>query len=205
MQKFDVKKELSDLYNPKNRDWQPVDVPPMHFLMVDGAGDPNTAPAYREAVEALYSVSYGVKFASKKSLERDYVVAPLEGLWRADDPGVFVRREKDQFRWTMMIRQPEWIDEQMVTDAVDRAAAKKDLPALPGLRFSDYDEGRSVQLLHSGPYDDEGPALAQLHDEYMPAHGLTFGGDHHEIYLSDPRRAEPSRMKTIVRQPVRNI
>lgn len=200
--KYDAKKELPSLYGVRNREWHTVDVPAMTFLTVDGEGDPNTASAYREAVEALYGVSYTLKFASKNQRGRDFVVAPLEALWTADDLSVFVRREKDRFRWTVMIRQPDWITDHDVARAIGTVAAEKDLPALPLVRCAPYDEGQSVQRLHVGSYDDEGPILAELHDEYLPDHGLTFNGDHHEIYLSDPRRTEPSKLKTILRQPV---
>ena len=203
MGKVDLRTELGALYAPSSREFTVVDVPRLAFLMVDGEGDPNTAPAYREAVEALFSVSYAVKFASKRELERDYVVAPLEGLWSADDPAAFVRRAKDDWRWTMMVLQPDWIPAAMVTDAVEATRRKGGRPGLDRLRFDTYDEGRAVQILHIGPYDDEAPTLHRLHTEYLPAHGLDFAGPHHEVYLSDPRRTDPSRLRTILRQPVR--
>jgi len=202
MTKLDVKKALPRLYAPRNRDWEPVDVPQMWFLMVDGAGDPNRAPRYREAVEALYALSYRIKFLSRAELGRDYVVTPLEGLWYADDPTVFVRRDKDAFAWTMLMMQPDWVTEAMVAEAMSAVRAKADRPALADVRFEAYAEGRSVQLLHVGSYDDEGPVLARLHEEYLPAHGLTFNGHHHEIYLGDPRRSAPERLRTVLRQPV---
>lgn len=200
--KVDVRKTLPDLYAATNRDWEYVDVPPLTYLMVDGAGDPNTSPDYEAAVAALYSVAYPVKFASKRELGRDYVVPPLEGLWYAEDPTVFVTRDKAAFAWTMMIMQPEWIDAAMVERALDSAGKKK--PGLPHdrLRFETLDEGRCLQLLHVGGYDDEGPALHRLHHELMPDEGLTFHGHHHEVYLSDPRRTAPERLRTILRQPV---
>jgi hypothetical protein len=153
-------------------------------------------------VQALYSVSYALKFASKRHLGKDYVVAPLEGLWSAADPTSFVRRAKDEWRWTMLVMQPPWVTTEMVDRAIEAVQAKKDLAALRQLRFDDYAEGTSVQVLHVGPYDEEGPILQRLHQEYMPARDLDFNGPHHEIYLSDPRRTEPSRLRTILRQPV---
>jgi hypothetical protein len=202
--KVDFRKELRELYAPSSRDFTLVDVPRMSFLMVDGEGNPNTATSYREAVEALYSVSYAVKFASKKDLGQDYVIPPLEGLWTAADPAAFTRRAKEEWRWTMMIMQPTWITTAMVTRALESTTAKKkDLAALALLRFEAYDEGRAVQILHVGSYDDEGPTLARLHREYMPAHGLDFNGRHHEVYLSDPRRSEAATLRTILRQPVK--
>jgi hypothetical protein len=207
-EKYDVKRAYRALYAPSARAFVLVDVPPMRYLAVDGHGDPNSAEEYAQAVEALYGVAYTLKFASKKELGRDFAVAPLEGLWRADDPAAFVTRDKRAWSWTMLIAQPEWIDGVLVEDAVARvrAKAKGDAPnpALDLLRLVELAEGRSAQILHVGSYDDEGPTLARLHDEWMPERGLTFNGDHHEIYLSDPRRSAPEKLKTILRQPVRD-
>lgn len=203
MDKIDFKKTLGNLYNPKNKDWELVDIPAMNFLMCDGGGDPNTAPAYKEAVEALYSVSYPLKFTSKREMGKDYTVPPLEGLWYADDMSVFVKKNKEAYKWTMMIMQPSWLTAEMVTAAIKTAGSKKNLPALAKLRFEKYTEGKCLQLLHIGSYDDEAPKLAYLHDDYMPAHNLKFNGHHHEIYLGDPRKSAPEKLKTILRQPVK--
>lgn len=203
MEKLDFRKELKELYAPSSKNFAVVNVPRMSFLMVDGEGNPNTAKSYSDAVEALYPVPYALKFASKKQLDKDYVVAPLEGLWSATDPSAFGRRAKDEWRWTMMIMQPSWITPEMVEQALAVTAAKKNLPALPLLRLEEYEEGKAVQILHIGSYDEEAPTLNWLHQEYMPAHGYDFNGRHHEIYLGDPRRTEPSKPKTILRQPVR--
>jgi hypothetical protein len=205
MDKIDFKKIIPELYNPKNKDWQLVNAPAMNFLMVDGEGNPNTVKAYAQAVEALYAVSYTLKFMSKKELGKDYVVPPLEGLWYADDMGVFTKKDKDGYQWTMMIMQPEWITPEMVSTAMDVVAKKKELSALPKLRFDTYQEGKSVQLLHIGSYDDEAPKLAYLHDKHMPDHSLRFNGHHHEIYLGDPRKSSPEKLRTILRQPVVKI
>ncbi|GGI43881.1 hypothetical protein BCL57_000183 [Agromyces flavus] len=202
-EKVDLKRIYRELYAPSARDFTLVEVPPMRYLAIDGHGDPNTAPAYAEAVEALYAVAYAVKFRSKRELGRDFVVGPLEGLWRADDPATFVTREKSAWDWTMLIAQPDWIDEALVADAIAAARAKGDRPGLDLVELRELDEGSAVQILHLGSYDDEGPTLARLHDEWMPQHGLTFAGDHHEIYLSDPRRTAPEKLKTVLRQPVR--
>jgi hypothetical protein len=201
MDKYDVKKALKNLYSAPPT-FTIVDVPPLKYLAVDGAGNPNTAASYSEAVEALYSVSYTLKFASKGE-GRDFVVGPLEGLWRAEDPEVFVTGDKDSWEWTMLISQPEWITEEDVVAAKEKVAAKKTLAALPLMRFVTITEGTAVQIMHVGSYDDEAPTLAALHHEYMPEHELVFAGDHHEIYLSDPRRTAPEKLKTILRQPVR--
>jgi hypothetical protein len=205
MDKLDFKKDLAPLYAPKNTDWELIEVPAMNFLMVDGKGDPNTATDYSDAVAALYGVAYAVKFMSKKGLGKDYGVAPLEGLWTASDPAVFENAQKAEYQWTMMIMQPGWITETMVSEAVAATLAKKALPALSKVRFERYDEGRSLQLLHTGPYDDEAPKLKYLHAEYMPQHKLAFNGRHHEIYLNDPRKTTSTKLKTVLRQPVRQL
>jgi hypothetical protein len=205
-EKYDVKREHRDLYAPSAKEFAIVDVPPMRYLAVDGHGDPNTSSAYRDAVEALFAVAYAVKFASKRGLGRDFVVAPLEGLWWADDRGAFVARDKDAWSWTMLIAQPEWIDEEAVAAGIAATRAKAAVasnPALDVLRLEHLHEGRSVQILHVGSYDDEAPTLARLHDEWMPQHGLTFNGAHHEVYLSDARRTAPEKLRTVLRQPVR--
>ncbi|TAJ86291.1 MAG: hypothetical protein EPO50_14930 [Reyranella sp.] len=174
----------------------------MQFVMVDGAGDPNTASAYKQAIEWLYSTSYAMKFATKVAHKKDYAVPPLEGLWWADDPADFVARRKDRWRWTMMIMAPDFIVRPLFEAAVEKS--KKKLGAPPAsLRFERFDEGPSLQILHIGSYDDEAPTLARLHDEVMPSQGLTFAGRHHEIYLSDSRKTEPAKLKTILRQPVK--
>jgi len=205
MAKIDFKKELKHLYQPSKKDFQVVGVPEMTFLKVDGRGDPNSAPEYTSAIEALYAVAYKIKFISKKE-GKDYVVPPLEGLWWAEDMKSFTSvRDKSQWDWTMMIMTPEWIRVEMVESAKGEVARGKDIPALEKLRWEPYLEGLSAQIMHIGSYDDEGPILACLHDEWMPSNGYTFNGLHHEIYLSDPRRVEPHKLKTILRQPIRKI
>jgi hypothetical protein len=201
--KYDIKRAHRELYAASAKDFAVVDVPELRYLAVDGHGDPNTSTAYADAVAALFGVAYTLKFASKKALARDFVVGPLEGLWRADDPAAFVRRDKDAWDWTMLISQPDWITEEMVAAAVAEVARKMDNPALADVRPLRLVEGESVQILHIGSYEDEAPALDRLHNRYLPEHGLTFNGDHHEIYLSDPRRTEPAKLRTILRQPVR--
>lgn len=204
MESYDVKKDRKDLYAPSTRDFVLVDVPPMHFLVVDGEGDPNTSSAYRDAVEALFTASYAVRAAARSALGRVHTVGPLEGLWTADDLDAFRTREKGAWRWSMMIAQPDWITDDLVTTGL-AAARRKALAALDLVRFERFDEGRSVQVLHIGPYDDEGPTLARLHDEFLPANALVPTGRHHEIYLSDPRRTDPARLRTVLRQPVARV
>ncbi|GAQ59885.1 GyrI-like domain-containing protein [Streptomyces scabiei] len=200
--KYDVKRALKACYAPKNTDWELVDVPELRYLAVDGHGDPNTAAAYRHAVEALYAVAYTVKFTSRRELGEDFVVGPLEGLWWADDMGDFLARRKDNWRWRMLVNVPGWITDPMIEEARAAALAKKDRPALGDVRPETLREGTSAQVLHIGSYDDETPALARLHRDYLPAHGLREAGLHHEIYLSDPRRTDPARLRTVLRQPV---
>lgn len=206
MDKIDFKKTLKHLYNPTRKEFVLLEVPRMNFLMIDGQGDPNTAESYQHALEALYALSYTVKFASKKELGRDYTVPPLEGLWWAEDMDIFTTTSaKDAWLWTMMIMMPEWIDEAFVECGREKVAESKDLTALEAIRFETYDEGLSVQILHIGPYDAEGPTIARLHQEFLPQQGLAENGKHHEIYLSDPRRVAPEKWKTVLRQPVRKI
>lgn len=200
--KYDVKRELKELYAPKNTTWELLDVPDLSYLAIDGTGDPNTSPAYAAAVEALYTVAYTLKFASKRETGRDHVVGPLEGLWWSEDPSVFVTRAKESWNWTMLLHRPDWITDQQVEDARAAAMAKKKLPAIAEVRLETLREGRCAQVLHVGPYDDEGPILATLHDEFLPANGLREAGHHHEVYLGDPRRVEPAKLRTVLRQPV---
>jgi len=205
MEKTDFRKEFKTLYNPPAGRFEIVDVPPMSYFMIDGAGDPNRAPAYLEAVEALYAVSYTLKFMSKAALAHDYAVPPLEGLWWAEDMASFTAREKDKWSWTMMIMVPDFIDRAMAEQAIAAAAKKKDLPALAKLGIERLEEGRAVQTMHIGPYDAEGPVLKRLHEEFLPANGLVEAGRHHEIYLGDPRKTAPEKLKTVLRQPVKPL
>jgi hypothetical protein len=204
MPKIDFKKELKHLYRPSPKEFVVVDVPPMKFLMIDGHGDPNTAQEYQDAVEALYAVAYKLKFTSKKELGKDYVVPPLEGLWWAEDMEAFTAaRDKSAWDWTMMIMQPEWITQEMVEEAV-KQVEKKGLPALSKLYLETYHEGLAVQILHIGSYDDEAPTIARMH-AFIDENGYEPAGKHHEIYLSDPRKVAPEKLKTVLRQPVRKI
>ena len=202
MEKIDFRKVFKALYGPPPGEFVTVDVPAMQFVMVDGAGNPNTAASYKTAVEWLYSVSYAMKFAAKAALGKDYTVPPLEGLWWADDPAAFVARRKDEWKWTMMIMAPDFLGRAIFEQAVAKAA-KKLGEAPPTLRLERYVEGLCLQTLHIGSYDDETPVLARLHGEVMPSQGVTFNGPHHEIYLSDPRRIAPEKLRTVLRQPVR--
>lgn len=204
MDKIDFKKTLRALYAPTNREFAPVDVPEMQFVMVDGVGDPNLAPEYETALQWLYGTSYAMKFAAKAALGQDYTVPPLEGLWWSDDPADFVQRNKAKWKWTMMIMVPDFVTREMFEAALAKTGKKLGKPPA-SLRLERYADGPSLQVLHIGSYDEEGPVLAELHDEIMPAEGLTFAGHHHEIYVGDPRKVEPARLKTVLRQPVRKL
>lgn len=195
MDKIDLKKLHKALYSAPAGRFVLIDVPPLRYLMVDGAGDPNRAPAYQAAVETLYGAAYTLKFISKRA-GRDYVVPPLEGLWWAEDMEDFVRRRKDRWQWTLMLLVPDFVEPAMIAQAIGER---------PGLKVETLEEGRAVQTLHIGSYDDEGPLLAKLHGEFLPAQGLAETGHHHEIYLGDPRKTPPDRLKTLLRQPVRTL
>lgn len=199
--RYDIKRELKHCYAPKNSDWAIVEVPAQQFIAVDGHGDPNTSAEYSRAIEALYAVAYTIKFASKRN-GRDLVVGPLEGLWWADDPEVFTTRAKGSWQWRMLISQPDWISEDSIDEAKHVAHEKKRLPAIAGVRHATLHEGTSAQVLHIGSYDDEGPVLSRLHDEWLGANNLQMSGLHHEIYLSDARKTDPAKLKTVLRQPV---
>lgn len=196
----DLKAERRDLYAPKRDTFVEVVVPLMTYLAVEGHGDPNASEEYRHAVEALFVASYAAKFVSKNELGKDYVVLPLEGLWWAADMSAFAARNKASWSWRMLIRQPDWLDADLLMQAVQTAQRKGAAAGL--LHRHPLDEGRCVQTLHIGSYDDEGPILARLHDDYLPDRGLRPAGLHHEIYLSDVRRTEPAKLRTILRQPV---
>lgn len=200
--KVDVKRSL-DAYRAEKGRFRLLNVPETRYLMVDGRGDPNSSPAYAGAIGALYPVAYTLKFASKRELGRDYVVPPLEGLWWAEDMSAFTTaRDKSAWEWTLMIMVPDWIGPGLVDDAVARVRAKGAPDRLDDVRVEALSEGLCAQTLHVGPYDDEGPVLERLHHEFLPAHGLRPTGRHHEVYLGDPRRVAPERLRTILRQPV---
>ena len=202
VEKIDFRKTL-DAYRAKRGEFRIVDVPTMQYLMVDGQGDPNTSTEYAQALEALYPVAYKMKFISKRELGRDYVVPPLEGLWWADDMIAFTSaRDKSKWHWTMMIMAPEWIETEVFENALAQAGARNPLERLGDVRLEPLAEGRCVQTLHVGSYDDEGPVLEQMHQEFIPAHGLQLTGTHHEVYFSDPRKTAPEKLRTLLRQPV---
>ncbi len=203
MEKIDFKKRFKKLYNPSAKEVVVADIPEMNLLMLDGIGDPNKAPEFKEAIEALYSVSYTLKFMLKKGKTAvDYVVMPLEGLWWADDISDFKAGKKERWKWTLMIMQPDFVTNDMVKKAIEEVGKKKELAAIAKIRFETLHEGLSAQIMHIGPYSAEAPTIQKIHD-YMKENGYTFAGKHHEIYLSDPRQTAPERLKTVIRQPIR--
>lgn len=203
MEKLDFKKADKAMYAAKLGRFDLIEVPPLPYLMIDGAGDPNTAPAFARAVQSLYGLSYTLKFAAKASLGRDHVVGPLEGLWWADDLSDFTAGHRAGWQWRMMIRQPDWVSQDMLRAAQDKLAAKGDDTAK--VRLEIYAEGLALQTLHIGPYTDEAPLIAKMHSVEIPARGLRETGHHHEIYLSDPRKVAADKLKTILRQPVARV
>jgi hypothetical protein len=203
--KTDFKKTL-DAYSAKSGQFRVLEVPPLQYLMVDGHGDPNTSPQFAAAVESLFPVAYALKFASKRELDRDYVVMPLEALWWSESMEVFTTaRDKSAWDWTLMIMVPDWITLAMLGAAVAAVATKSKPARIDDVRLETLDEGRCVQTLHRGSFDDEGPTLERMHKEVILGEELAMTGRHHEIYFSDFRRVEPAKLRTILRQPVRRI
>jgi hypothetical protein len=201
MTKIDLKKDLKPFYTASADNIAIVEVPPLHFLMAEGKGNPNTAPAFQKATETLFRLSYTLKFMLKKEQGVDYTVMPLEGLWCADDLTALSEERRDEWKWTLMILQPDFVTKENVAAARELAQQKKNAPPLYDTTFGRHTDGQSAQILHAGPYADEGPTIARLHT-FIKEKGYHFGGKHHEIYLSDPRRTAPEKLKTILRQPI---
>jgi hypothetical protein len=202
--KVDLKKEQKHLYAPSAREVALVEVPGMDFLMADGAGDPNTSPDFQAAAEALYSLSYALKFMIKKGQGIDYAVLPLEGLWWAEDMEAFSpeRLDKDRWQWTLMIRQPEYVTPELFGQGLEQVKKKKSLPYLSRVRWERLAEGLSAQILYVGPFAEEHTTIQRIH-VFVRDHGYRLAGKHHEIYLSDPRKTAPEKLRTIIRQPVK--
>ena len=202
MEKVDFKKKLKHLYKPTTRKVEIVEVPPMNFLMVDGIGDPNTSQSFSDAIEALFPLAYTLKFMIKKGdTGIDYGVLPLEALWWADDMSAFTAGNKDTWKWTLMNMQPELITREMIKEAMTEVERKKNPVSLPLIRFESFEEGKVAQTLHIGPFSEEGPTIERIH-LFIEDEGSQRTGKHHEIYLSDIRRAAPEKWKTVVRQPM---
>ena len=206
---FDFKKEYRDLYQPKTEP-SIVEVPSMRFIAVDGAGDPNEeGGAYKEAVGLLYGVAYTLKMSYKTDHAipgfYEYVVPPLEGFWWQPDIVGVDYSDKAAFHWLSAIRVPEFVDESAFAWAIESATKKKKLD-FSSVKLIEIDEGLCVQCMHVGPYDDEPATVAAMH-EFAESQGyvpdFSEARRHHEIYLSDPRKVDPAKMKTVVRHPVK--
>lgn len=205
MEKTDYKKILKEFYSPAKNKVSLVDIPSYNFLMIDGKGNPNTSAEYKAAIEALYSVSYTAKFKIKKGNEPvDYAVMPLEGLWWVDGEAAVDLDNKDNWSWTAMIMQPPFVTEEVINDSKDEVKKKKNLDNLKNVRLCEFGEGLSVQIMHIGPYALEKPTIDKMY-AFMKEAGLSFAGKHHEIYLSDPHKCAPEKLKTILRQPVKKL
>jgi hypothetical protein len=203
MKKIDYKKELSEYYQLKVDQPVVVDVPKMNFIMIDGQGDPNTSKDFSDAIEALYPVAYTIKFMCKKQLQTDFGVMPLEGLWWAEDMNKFKADDKSNWLWTAMIMQPDCVTQDIFDQAIKQVKEKKNPKSLGKVRFEQYHEGRSAQVMYVGPYSGEGSTIAKLH-EFIAEQGgklVETNKHHHEIYLNDQRRVDPAKLKTIIRQP----
>ena len=201
--KIDLWTEHKKLFSPKAGRPELVRVPPLTYLMVDGVGDPNTCADFRDAIRALYTLSYTLKFGLKKQKGLDFRVMPLSGRFHAEDPRVFLEGRKQEWKWTLMLALPSVVTAADLKKARTEAQAKKNAsPALPLVRREVLREGLCAQVLHLGPYAAEKPTIEALH-AFIAEKGLSFAGNHHEIYISDPNRTAPAKLKTIVRQPVK--
>ncbi len=203
MDKVDYKKELKQFYAAKVGKPVVVQVPKMNFIMIDGKGDPNTSQQYIDAIQTLYPVAYTIKFTSKNKYGKDFGVMPLEGLWWTENMADFSTDDKSNWLWTAMIMQPNDVSEELYKQAVEQVRLKQAPKAIDKIRFESYDEGRAAQVLHVGPYADEGPTIQHLHQFIREQGGVLEESNkhHHEIYLGDPRRTAPEKLKTIIRQP----
>ena len=202
MKKIDYKKEFKHLYKPSSKKVDIVQVPKWNYLMIDGEGNPNTSKSFQDAIEVLYPLSFALKFMIKKGeVGIDYGVLPLEGLWWTDDMSSFSVDDKDAWKWTLMIMQPDFITEELVQKAIAQVRAKKNPALLPLVRFESFEEGKSAQIMHIGPFSEEGPTIEKVHS-FIEKNGSQRRGKHHEVYLSDIRRAAPEKWKTIIRQPM---
>lgn len=207
---FDYKKEYQDLYLPKGKPML-IEVPAMNFIMTDGRGDPNDNPSFQRAIELLYGLSFTIKMSKMKGNQPEgyfeYVVPPLEGLWGIDH-GLFSLEQRENWKWTVMIRQPEFVDEAVFKWACNELKKKKPELSVESARFKAFEEGLSVQIMHIGPYSTEPETMKKV-EAFIEANGLkdrlAGGGKHHEIYLSDPRKGKPETRKTVLRHPVGRV
>lgn len=202
MQKINYKNEFRQFYKPSVKNVEIVQVPKWNYLMLDGKGNPNTSQSFQDAIDVLYPLSYALKFMIKKGpVGIDYGVLPLEGLWWADDMSSFSTGDKDDWKWTLMIMQPEPVTAELVQQALEQVRKNKNPVALPQVRYEAFEEGKAAQIMHIGPFTEEGPTIERVHS-FIEDQGSQRTGKHHEIYLSDIRRAAPEKWKTIIRQPM---
>ena len=204
MKKIDLKKDLKYLYQPSKAEVEFVRVPKFNYLMIDVEGDPNTSQSFQDAAQALYTVAYTLKFMIKKEKSVDYPVMALEGLWWMDDMSQFSMADKAAWKWTLMILQPAVVTKTLFTKALKQAKEKKGFAALAKIRLEPYMEGLSVQITYIGPYSEEGPTIQMLHANARER-GCELRGKHHEIYLGDPRKSKPEKLKTVIRQPIQKV
>jgi hypothetical protein len=200
MIKRDIKTELKHLYKPSDKYPAIVNVPAFNYLMFDGFGDPNLSKLFQSGVETLFSLSYTLKFMVREEYVIDYGVMPLEGLWWMENDQVFDVNKRDAWKWTIMIMQPEYIDAKILQEGIQKVRKKKPSECLNKIRFSEYNEGIAMQLMHIGPFTEEGPNIERIHTAIEKSGGIRTG-KHHEIYLSDFRKTAPDKLKTILRQP----
>lgn len=200
MTSTDLKKVYREHYTAGN-DPTVVEVPERPYLMIHGEGDPNTSPAYQQAVSALYPLAYGLRKAIRDASGIAYTVMPLEGLWWVDDMRQFSIDDKSDWKWTAMICQPEEVTIELAAEVLPEVTRRKKLAAGQRARIEPFRDGLAAQVLHRGAYADEGPTIARLH-EFIEENGYRLRDRHHEIYLTDPRKGDPARTRTIIRQPI---
>lgn len=203
MKKIDLKKDLN-LYLPSSEEVEVVRVPRFNYLMIDGQGDPNTSKEFQDAMQAMYTVVYTLKFIIKKEKKIDYPVMAVEGLWWVDDMTTFSMENKSAWKWTLMILQPSVVTKALFKKAVKLATEKKGFTALQRIRFEPFTEGLAVQIMHIGTYAEEAPTIQRLHS-FAKERGFELRDKHHEIYVSDPRKVKPEKMRTVIRQPIRKV
>lgn len=200
MEVVDLRKDLKPLYNPSAKEPSLVDVPEFTFAMIDGEGNPNTSESFHDAIQALFSITFTAKFHRREEKTVDYKSLPLEGLWWTEDGAPIEIGADAELRWTLMIAQPPTFTPTLFEEIRDQALSKA--PMVECARIEPFAEGRCAQIMHLGPYSEEAATIARL-DAFIEGQGLEPRGKHHELYLGDPRRADPAKLKTILRQPVR--
>jgi hypothetical protein len=200
MEKIDLKKQFKAAYKATTKP-SILKIPPMKALMIDGMGDPKTSPEFRQDIEALYGLSYTMKFTLKKEQGLDWTVMGMECLWWADDPTAFPEKRYEEWKYTILVVQPDFVTPKHLRRFAAELEEKKGSPMFRKVRLGTLREGLCAQVLHVGPYQEAPKTIVMLH-EFIEAQGKTACGKHHEIYLNDPRRVAPEKLKTIMREPV---